>query len=137
MDQTPAQPATADETPVSPRADFWSAWVWIALGLAILDYTPPPEFEALALPLELLASDDDFKTRVAAGTYVRLLCYPAQFEANGAGFPILRHGVLASFPLAPVNLHKTFMIDFTTFAIGLVQGHHLVLMLLWAMQKMT
>ncbi|PJI41962.1 hypothetical protein [Ferrovibrio sp.] len=36
MDQTPAQPATAEEATVSPRADFWSAWVWIALGLAIL-----------------------------------------------------------------------------------------------------
>jgi hypothetical protein len=35
MDQTPAQPV-AEETPVSPRADFWSSLVWIALGLAIL-----------------------------------------------------------------------------------------------------
>ena len=35
-DQTPAPPALADETPVSPRADFWSSFVWIALGLAIL-----------------------------------------------------------------------------------------------------
>ncbi|MFN3400866.1 MAG: hypothetical protein ACK4Z4_11060, partial [Ferrovibrio sp.] len=36
MDQTPAQPAVAEETPVSPRADFWSSFIWIALGLAIL-----------------------------------------------------------------------------------------------------
>lgn len=36
MDQIPAQPAAAAEASVSPRADFWSALVWIALGLAIL-----------------------------------------------------------------------------------------------------
>ncbi len=36
MDQTPAQPAVAEETPVSPRADFWSSFIWIALGLAIV-----------------------------------------------------------------------------------------------------
>lgn len=36
MDQTPAQPAVAEEASVSPRADFWSALVWILLGLAIL-----------------------------------------------------------------------------------------------------
>jgi hypothetical protein len=35
MDQTPAQPV-AEEASVSPRADFWSSFVWIALGLAIL-----------------------------------------------------------------------------------------------------
>jgi hypothetical protein len=36
MDQTPTQPAVAEEVPVSPRADFWSSLVWILLGLAIL-----------------------------------------------------------------------------------------------------
>lgn len=36
MDQIPAQPANAEAVPVSPRADFWSALVWMALGVAIL-----------------------------------------------------------------------------------------------------
>lgn len=35
MDQTPAQPAAA-EPEVSPRADLWSALIWIVLGIAIL-----------------------------------------------------------------------------------------------------
>jgi hypothetical protein len=35
MDQNPAQ-AVTEETKVSPRADFWSALVWIAFGIAIL-----------------------------------------------------------------------------------------------------
>lgn len=34
MDQNPASSAEA-EASVSPRADFWSSFVWIALGLAI------------------------------------------------------------------------------------------------------
>lgn len=84
--------------------------------IAVLDYTPPTGYENNAIALENIATDEDLKTRVPAGTYVRLLCYPAQFEANGAGFPILRHGVIASFPITPAALQKTFMIDFTTFA---------------------
>jgi hypothetical protein len=84
--------------------------------IAVLEYEPTAEFEKFAVPLELLATEEDFKTRVPAGTYVRLLCYPEQFEANSAGFPILRHGVLATYPFAPTNTYKTFMIDYTTFA---------------------
>ncbi len=35
MEQTGAEPTAAEAT-VSPRADFWSSFVWIAFGLAIL-----------------------------------------------------------------------------------------------------
>lgn len=105
------------DTPVAIRKDGKNLWVKHKdADLAILDYDPTPEFEKFALPLEAIASEEDFKARVPAGTYVRLLCYPAQFEANNAGFPILRHGVMATYPLAPTNIYKTFMIDFTTFA---------------------
>lgn len=105
------------DTPVPVRKDGKNLWVKHKdADLAILDFNPPAEFEKLAIPLDAIASEEDFKTRVQAGTYVRLLCYPAQFEGNSAGFPILRHGVMATWPVAPSNIYKTFMIDFTTFA---------------------
>lgn len=105
------------DTPVTIRKDGKNLWAKHKdADIAVLGYEPAPEFEKFAIPLDQLATEEDFKTRVPAGTYVRLLCYPEQFEANSAGFPILRHGVLATYPFVPTNIYKTFMIDFTTFA---------------------
>ena len=42
-------------------------------------------------------------------------CYPAQLESNLAGFPILRRGAVASFPLAPLKHYPTFLVDFRSF----------------------
>lgn len=106
-----------NEISVEVRKDGKNLWTKHKdADIAVLEYTPPAGYENNAIPLENIATDDDLKTRVPAGTYIRLLCYPAQFESNGAGFPVLRHGVIASFPIAPAALQKTFLIDFTTFA---------------------
>jgi hypothetical protein len=70
-----------------------------------------------ALPFESLATEDkltELKLHVASPVFV--LGYPTQVEANAAGFPIARHGSIASHPLTPVALNKTFFVDFTTFA---------------------
>jgi len=108
---------TRNEITVEIRKDGKNLWTKHKdADIAVLDYTPPAGYENNAIPLEHIATDEDLKSRVPAGTYIRLLCYPAQYEANGAGFPILRHGVIASFPIAPAALQKTFLIDFTTFA---------------------
>jgi hypothetical protein len=45
-----------------------------------------------------------------------MMGFPMRFEANGAGFPITRHASVASFPLTPIQPHKTFLLDVTTFA---------------------
>ncbi len=67
--------------------------------------------------------------------------YPAQLEANDAGWPILRHGTVASYPLYPVEHCRSVLIDFHTFGgdsgapvltkaddgwhvVGLVSGMH-------------
>jgi hypothetical protein len=42
-------------------------------------------------------------------------CYPAQLEANDAGFPVLRRGTVASFPLTPVHTYQTFLVDYRSF----------------------
>lgn len=46
-----------------------------------------------------------------------LLClgYPFGMEANPQGFPILRSGRIASYPLTPTKKIKTFLFDFAVF----------------------
>ena len=48
---------------------------------------------------------------------LELLClgYPFGAEANVYGFPILRSGRIASYPLTPTKETKTFLFDFTVF----------------------
>lgn len=48
---------------------------------------------------------------------LELLCpgYPFGAEANAQGFPILRSGRIASYPLTPTEKNKTFLFDFTVF----------------------
>jgi len=70
-----------------------------------------------ALPESVFADESRLKQ---AGVHICsplfVLTYPARFEANGAGFPVARHGIFASPPLLPVPTHPTFLADFTTFA---------------------
>ncbi len=47
------------------------------------------------------------------GDPVMLLTYPARVEANGAGFPIARQAVVASFPAEPMAERPSFLIDAT------------------------
>jgi hypothetical protein len=48
---------------------------------------------------------------------MELLClgYPFGAEANAYGFPILRSGRIASYPLTPTKDTRTFLFDFTVF----------------------
>lgn len=49
------------------------------------------------------------------GDQLSCLGYPLGLEANSAGFPILRTGTIASYPLTPVKDHPTFMFNFDVF----------------------
>jgi hypothetical protein len=70
-----------------------------------------------AIPLAAILKADALAEEIChSGDDVRVLSYPAQVEANGAGFPIVRQGAIASFPLTPVPPHRTFLIDFNTCA---------------------
>src|SRR5690606_30264818 len=41
--------------------------------------------------------------------------FPRGLSANSAGFPILRAGRVASYPLAPSSAFPTFLMDFSVF----------------------
>lgn len=76
--------------------------------LAVLQL--PDEIDEPGLPFEALAEDSGMKV----GDELRATTFPERFEANGAGFPTLRGGFVASFPLGPHDVHPTFLIDMTS-----------------------
>ena len=63
-----------------------------------------------ALPLSAVQGDG----MPGFGDMALLLTYPARVEANGAGFPLARQGVVASHPAAPVAEDPVFILDVTS-----------------------
>mgnify|MGYP001329943876 CR=1 FL=1 len=76
----------------------------------------PEEFARAAIPLSWLAEDDTFnKYSLGPGDEMMALGFPRGLSANQAGFPILRSGRVASYPLAPSTVFPTFLLDFSVF----------------------
>lgn len=84
--------------------------------VAAISITAPEAFAKAAIPLDWLAQDDTFQTnQVGAGDELMALGFPRGLAANQAGFPILRSGRIASFPVAPAKTFPTFLLDFSVF----------------------
>ncbi|WP_395670228.1 trypsin-like serine peptidase [Phenylobacterium sp.] len=84
--------------------------------VAAIAITAPPEFAKAAIPADYLAADDTFaRFHVGAGDEMMALGFPRGLSANQAGFPILRSGRVASFPVAPAKVFPTFLLDFSVF----------------------
>ncbi|HUY91022.1 MAG TPA: hypothetical protein VMV10_19955 [Pirellulales bacterium] len=86
--------------------------------VAAIDVSLPAEIVLPCVPVSLLATDETLKQyQVQPGDLVRCLGFPhaAQFEANSAGFPVVRIGCLASFPILPTRRTKTFLVDVNAF----------------------
>jgi S1-C subfamily serine protease len=84
--------------------------------VAAITIKAPAEFAKAALPENYLAADDSFdKYQVTAGDEMMALGFPRGLSANSAGFPILRSGRVASYPLAPAKIFPTFLLDFSVF----------------------
>jgi hypothetical protein len=84
--------------------------------VAAIVITAPPEFAKAAIPAGYLASDDTFtRYKVEAGDEMMALGFPRGLAANQAGFPILRAGRVASYPVAPAKIFPTFLLDFAVF----------------------
>jgi hypothetical protein len=84
--------------------------------VAAISIDAPPEFTKAAIPESWLATDDTF-TRYSLGPGDEMLAlgFPEGLSANPAGFPILRSGRVASFPLGPSTAFPTFLLDFAVF----------------------
>jgi S1-C subfamily serine protease len=83
-----------------------------AYDVAVLPVTVPPEAAEAAIPVSWFADADTFtREDVEAGDAVEVLGYPAGYAADGRGFPVLRLGHMASYPLTPRS-EGTFLVDF-------------------------
>ncbi len=68
------------------------------------------------LSINLLADDKTMeKFEIHPGDRLFCLGYPLGVEANQSGFPILRSGTIASYPLTPAKDIKSFLFDFEVF----------------------
>jgi S1-C subfamily serine protease len=84
--------------------------------VAAISITAPAAFARAAIPLAWLAGDEALgKAQIAPGDEMMTLGYPQGLSANTAGFPILRAGRVASYPLGPSRAFPTFLLDFRVF----------------------
>lgn len=84
--------------------------------VAVIAIQAPAAFAKAAIPMTWLAGDDAFqKYAVSPGDQMLALGFPEGLAANSAGFPILRAGRVASYPLLPSSAFPTFLLDFAVF----------------------
>jgi hypothetical protein len=87
-----------------------------ARDVAAIVISAPPSFAKAAIPMAWLASDDTLaKYQLTPGEEMMTLGFPQGLSANPAGFPILRSGRVASYPLGPSTAYPTFLLDFRVF----------------------
>jgi S1-C subfamily serine protease len=85
--------------------------------VAVMYVRLPKEADIQVLPMSLLATDDMLNQfEIHPGDTLSCLGYPYGAEANEAGFPILRSGQIASYPLTPTEQIQTFLFDFRVFS---------------------
>ncbi len=85
--------------------------------VAVMVIQAPPEIAAAAIPLSWMAQESDLKAAaLAPGDQMFDLGFPGGYASNPQGFPILRVGWLASYPLTPVATYQSFLVDFRVFS---------------------
>lgn len=83
--------------------------------VAAITVKAPAAFAKAAIPLRYLATGENGRGRpLAPGEELFVLGFPMGVSANNAGFPILRSGRVASYPVSPAA-SPTFLLDFSVF----------------------
>lgn len=86
------------------------------MDVAVLPIEIPEDLFVKPIAVEQLASEAQLSDRtVHVGQETWISCFPAKLEANETGWPVLRRGSIATFPLIPVKTAKTILIDYTVF----------------------
>ena len=108
-----------EPAPVRIR-DAAGAALWhrhINRDIAALPINPPTHAHDWAIGFDQLADDAALEAfDVQPGDEMLALGYPRGLSANEIGFPILRAGRVASYPLWPSADFPTFLMDFAVFA---------------------
>ena len=93
--------------------------IWIKhpdADVAVMYVSFPKEAEIIRLPMELLVGDIKLKEyEIRPADRLFTLGFPLDQEANPAGFPILRSGIIASYPILPTKKTKSMLFDFEVF----------------------
>lgn len=115
--KTPTSPYERLEYKVRIRNGSRALWVQHPTSdVAVMYLGLPDNLASQPIPQDLLATDADFeKYEFHPGDEVFTVGYPYGLEANSFGFPVLRSGRIASYPLVPSATLKTFMVDFSVF----------------------
>jgi hypothetical protein len=82
--------------------------------VAVMRIVAPPEYARAAIPANYLAGESDAESSLTPGEELFVLGLPRGLAANNAGFPILRSGRVASYPVSP-KTSPTFLLDFSVF----------------------
>ena len=80
-------------------------------------YVALPRDVSIPLASTDLLADDTMLERyeIHPGDTLHCLGFPFGQESNAAGFPVLRSGMIASYPLTPTAKTSTFLFDFPVF----------------------
>jgi len=105
------------EVPLKIRSAGKPLWLrHPEVDIAAMKLALPVDRAIAALDFDQVAGESAVGNgKLRSADEVWVLCYPAQLESSSAGFPVLRRGTVASFPLTPIDRNKTFLVDFTTF----------------------
>lgn len=112
-----AKGSTRLEIRLKFRNDGEPLWVRHATTDAAAIFVELPE-NADVEPFEIdqIASEALFDSKtIHVGQEVYVPCFPAKIESNDAGFPILRKGSIASFPLSRPTVGDSILIDYSHF----------------------
>lgn len=85
--------------------------------VAVMEVVAPEAFARDAIPLAWLATRSSIdEWGIGPGDEMMTVGYPLGQSSNRAGFPILRTGRVASYPLSPISEFPTFLMDITVLA---------------------
>jgi len=108
-----------EKVPISIPIRKGETDLWVKhpeVDVAAMYVSLPNDADIALLPISFLADDQVFKKfEIHPGDELLCLGYPFSAEANPAGFPILRSGKIASFPIIPAKETKYFLFDFEIF----------------------
>ncbi len=93
--------------------------LWIKhpkVDVAVMYIILPPGHGVKGVSTKLFSNDQMLqKFEMYPGREIKVLGFPLGMESSSAGYPVLRTGSIASFPLVPVDREKTFLVDFRVF----------------------
>jgi hypothetical protein len=105
------------EIPLKVRSNNQPLWVrHPRMDVAALKMELPTGHPIVGLDFEQLSKESDLpEIGFQPSGEVWIPGFPAQLESSQSGFPVLRRGTLASFPLTPIKSNETFILNSDTF----------------------